>query len=62
MLMKHVEEHARHLGAGRFWLGVWEKNPRAIAFYQKIGFAQCGAQPFLMGSDLQTDWVMNRTL
>jgi GNAT superfamily N-acetyltransferase len=61
-LMDAVEQHASALGATRLWLGVWEHNLRAIAFYRKRGFAQCGAQPFLLGTDLQTDWVMNRTL
>ena len=62
MLMDAVEQNARALGGARIWLGVWEHNLRAIAFYRKRGFVQCGAQPFLLGSDLQTDWVMNRTL
>jgi ribosomal protein S18 acetylase RimI-like enzyme len=61
-LMDAVEENARALGAGRIWLGVWENNLRAIAFYRKRGFVQCGAHPFILGSDLQTDWLMNRTL
>jgi GNAT superfamily N-acetyltransferase len=61
-LMDAVDVQARALGAGRLWLGVWEHNLRAIAFYRKRGFVRCGAQPFLLGSDLQTDWVMNRTL
>jgi len=62
ILMDAVEDNARALGGARIWLGVWEHNLRAIAFYRKRGFVQCGAQPFLLGSDLQTDWVMNRTL
>jgi len=62
MLMDAVEENARALGAERIWLGVWEHNLRAIAFYRKCGFIQCGAHPFLLGSDLQTDWLMNRIL
>jgi diamine N-acetyltransferase len=62
VLMDAVEQNARALGAGKLWLGVWEQNLRAIAFYRKRGFSQCGAQPFLLGTDLQTDWVMNRTL
>ena len=62
LLMDSVEQNARALGGTRIWLGVWEHNLRAIAFYRKRGFVQCGAQPFLLGSDLQTDWVMNRTL
>jgi len=61
-LMDAVETHAHALGGTRLWLGVWEHNLRAIAFYRKRGFVQCGAQPFLLGTDLQTDWVMNRPL
>jgi ribosomal protein S18 acetylase RimI-like enzyme len=62
MLMDAVETHAHALGGARLWLGVWEHNVRAIAFYRKRGFVQCGAQPFLLGTDLQTDWVMSRPL
>jgi len=60
--MDAVEVQARALEGTRLWLGVWERNHRAIAFYRKVGFVQCSAQPFLLGSDLQTDWVMNRNL
>jgi diamine N-acetyltransferase len=62
MLMDAVDVHARKLGATRIWLGVWEHNDRAIAFYRKCGFVQCGSHPFILGTDLQTDWDMNRTL
>jgi ribosomal protein S18 acetylase RimI-like enzyme len=62
MLMDAVETHARALAGTRLWLGVWEHNLRAIAFYRKRGFVQCGAHPFLLGNDLQTDWLMNRAL
>jgi ribosomal protein S18 acetylase RimI-like enzyme len=62
MLMEVVNAHAVALGGTRLWLGVWERNFRAIAFYRKNGFIQRGAQPFQLGSDLQTDWVMNREL
>jgi GNAT superfamily N-acetyltransferase len=61
-LMDAVEDHAVALGGTRLWLGVWEHNLRAIAFYRKRGFAQCGAHPFVLGTDVQTDWLMNRTL
>jgi diamine N-acetyltransferase len=59
-LMAAVDAEARRLGARRIWLGVWERNHRAIAFYRKCGFAQCGTHPFLLGTDLQTDWEMTR--
>lgn len=44
------------------WLGVWEKNPRAIAFYQKWGFEKFGEHVFPIGDDPQTDWLMKKAL
>ena len=44
------------------WLGVWERNSRAIAFYEKNGFRAIGDQPFQLGSDRQRDVVMARDL
>lgn len=42
------------------WLGVWERNPRAIAFYRRWGFEVVGSQIFRLGTDDQTDLVMVR--
>jgi len=44
------------------WLGVWEKNPRAIRFYQKNGFVKFDTHVFLMVDDPQTDWMMKKIL
>lgn len=44
------------------WLGVWEHNARAIAFYQKLGFTAFGEHPFMLGDDKQTDILMKRFL
>ena len=44
------------------WLGVWDKNPRAIAFYQKNGFVAFDKHIFIMGSDKQTDIMMRKQL
>ncbi len=60
-LMTAVIEEARKR-AKTIWLGVWERNARAIAFYRKCGFRDSGSQPFVLGSDLQTDRVMVRDL
>ena len=53
---------ARARGAQTLWLGVWERNPRAVAFYAKYGFARVGEHTFVLGDDWQTDWVFSRPL
>ena len=61
-LMEAAEQAARARGAREFWLGVWERNERAQAFYRKCGFRKVGTQIFLVGTDPQTDNVMLREL
>ena len=57
-LMDRVLSEARARGARTLWLGVWEKNARARAFYAKCGFTDVGDHIFLFGTDPQTDLVM----
>lgn len=59
-LMAAVVDAARSEGAGILWLGVWERNPRAIAFYRKCGFREAGTQTFVLGADPQRDLVLVR--
>lgn len=61
-LMRAVESVARELGGHTLWLGVWERNPRAIAFYRKCGFVDVGEHAFIFGRDEQTDRVMARSI
>jgi ribosomal protein S18 acetylase RimI-like enzyme len=44
------------------WLGVWEQNQRAIQFYTAFGFKKFSEHDFLLGDDLQRDWLMKRRL
>ncbi|MCD9186520.1 MAG: GNAT family N-acetyltransferase [Pyrinomonadaceae bacterium] len=44
------------------WLGVWEYNYRAQEFYRKFGFEKCGEHVFQLGSDPQTDWVLQKKI
>lgn len=44
------------------WLGVWERNQRAIRFYEKNGFAKFDTHPFPFGDEVQTDWLMRKEL
>lgn len=57
-LMEQVRQTARERGAKTLWLGVWERNDRARAFYAKCGFTGAGDHIFLFGTDPQTDLVM----
>ncbi len=59
-LMRVAVRRARSRAAEKIWLGVWEKNPRAIAFYAKCGFQEVGEQIFQLGDDEQRDVVMVR--
>ena len=59
-LMAELLARAARGGADQVWLGVWERNPRAIAFYGKHGFVEVGAQVFQLGGDPQRDLVFVR--
>jgi GNAT superfamily N-acetyltransferase len=61
-LMSHALDAARQLGGRSAWLSVWERNPRAIAFYTKCGFHDFGTKIFIVGADHQTDRVMAREI
>jgi ribosomal protein S18 acetylase RimI-like enzyme len=57
-MMRACLDVARDAGVPRVWLAVWEKNARAIAFYEKCGFRFTGSQLFILGKDVQTDRLM----
>lgn len=59
-LMRRCLDEAAARGAETIWLGVWEHNERAKAFYRKHGFVKTGVHPFLVGTDVQTDHEMER--
>lgn len=61
-LMDACFDRARDDGHDVMWLGVWEYNPRAQRFYEKNGFRVVGRHTFLLGSDPQTDLLMQREL
>jgi len=61
-LMQAVVVEAAEWNGRALWLGVWEHNPRAIAFYRKCGFVEVGAHVFRLGDDAQTDLIMQREL
>ncbi len=61
-LMQSCFDRARQSGYKTIYLGVWEHNHRAIAFYRKWGFEIVGSHPFQMGDETQNDFLMERRL
>ncbi|WP_420455991.1 GNAT family N-acetyltransferase [Rubrivirga sp.] len=59
-LMQASLDAARSAGRRTLWLGVWERNARAISFYERWGFEAVGDHVFRLGSDDQTDLIMER--
>lgn len=64
VLMEAVLAEARHVApdAAYVWLGVWEHNARAQAFYRKCAFTPVGTHAFMFGTESQTDQVWMRPL
>jgi diamine N-acetyltransferase len=58
VLMAAVKAAAKEFDAKHLWLSAWERNPRAVAFYAKMGFEIVGSADFMVGSDVQTDHIM----
>jgi ribosomal protein S18 acetylase RimI-like enzyme len=61
-LMQSCFSEAKQRGFKTIYLGVWEKNFRAQAFYKKWNFIRVGEHVFQMGDDPQIDWWMMRAL
>lgn len=61
-LMEECFAVAKNLGCDAMWLGVWEYNPRAQRFYEKYGFRRVGKHTFHLGSDAQTDLLMQKEI
>ena len=61
-LMQACIDEAKQRGYETLWLGVWEHNPRAQAFYRKWNFHEVGTHVFQLGDDPQTDILMQRSL
>ena len=57
-LIERAISFGREYGCTYVWLGVWEKNDKAIGFYKRMGFEISGTHTFRMGDELQNDFIM----
>lgn len=62
ILIEKAEQVARDENKEMIWLGVWEKNLSAMAFYKNKGFVHTSSHSFFMGDDEQTDWIMTKKI
>lgn len=62
LLITNCINKAIEQGYEVFWLGVWEHNGKALNFYSKLGFTKFGEHIFMLGTDAQTDHLMQLDL
>jgi ribosomal protein S18 acetylase RimI-like enzyme len=61
-LVAAAESFSRENGFKTIWLGVWEENFGSQKAYLKYGFTKVGLHGFKMGTCVQTDWIMSKSL
>src|SRR5687767_5436402 len=61
-LMQKSLTIAKEKGKEIVWLGVWEKNQKAIDFYTSWGFEKFSDHQFILGDDVQNDWLMKKAV
>ncbi|WP_106915671.1 GNAT family N-acetyltransferase [Chryseobacterium aurantiacum] len=62
LLYNQALETAKNLHKVYLWLGVWEKNEKALSFYTKNGFVEFDKHTFVLGDDKQTDLMMKKMI
>ena len=61
-LIKKALSFARENRCTYIWLGVWEKNVKAIEFYKKMSFEIFDTHTFQMGDEIQNDYILKMEL
>ncbi|WP_049502912.1 GNAT family N-acetyltransferase [Streptococcus oralis] len=61
-LFEFALELAENNGFSWAWLGVWEHNTKAQAFYNRYGFEKFSQHRFMVGQKVDTDWLLKKKL
>lgn len=61
-LLNQTKALAKSLDLAYIWLGVWQKNTKAIQFYKHQGFIKFGEHTFILGEDEQLDDLMKLSI
>lgn len=59
LLFEKSKEVAKEFKKDQLWLGVWEHNKPALSFYEKQGFTKHSQHDFVLGDDIQTDFIFS---
>jgi diamine N-acetyltransferase len=61
-LMARCLEHVKYSRFETIWLTVWRNNERALRFYKRWGFRKAGMYDFVVGRDIQEDFLLLRNI
>lgn len=61
-LNRLVDLHGQSLNCPKIYLGTYEENHRAVAFYKREGYVQVGTRQFQVGAEVYDDIVMAKPL
>jgi diamine N-acetyltransferase len=61
-LMARCLEHVKYSRSETIWLTVWRNNERALRFYKRWGFRKAGMYDFVVGKDIQEDFLLLRNI
>ena len=61
-LFEFALEHAEKKCFSWAWLGVWEHNTKAQAFYNRYGFEKFSQHRFMVGQKVDKDWLLKKKL
>jgi ribosomal protein S18 acetylase RimI-like enzyme len=61
-LMQTAVDFAKANKKDWIWLIAWKENTRALEFYQKKGFEIFDESVFVLGDDVQSDWVLKKSI
>lgn len=59
-LMQAVHSAAHDLGYRSIWIHVYKENPRALAFYERLGFVHRGTAWLELPHSRPEGWVLRR--
>lgn len=62
LMINKAIEIGKGLNKKYVWLGVWKENPKAISFYNQMGFEKMGTHVYQLGDEAQVDYMMGKDI